>query len=380
MANRRAGEGRSLRDGYTTGSCAALAAQAATRMLLTGTVVTEASLTTPKGVCLTVPVCDASVGSAQVCCAVVKDAGDDPDVTNGMSVYATVRRTDGCGVEIDGGEGVGRVTKPGLDQPVGAAAINSVPRKMIEREVRAVCGECGYDGGIRVIVSIPGGERAAAKTFNANLGIVGGLSVLGTSGIVEPMSVRAVVETIRVGMNVVRAQGEAGVIVTPGNYGESFLRAMPDISRKPHVVCSNYIGEALEIAAESGFREVVVVGHAGKLVKLSGGVMDTHSRTADCRLELLALHAALAGVGVPALHRVLDAVTVDDGFAVLEEFGVRREAVVDGLLARAESYCRRRAGAGVEVVGVVVFSNRLGLLGMSVGAREALARWEKSGG
>ena len=368
--------GRTLRMGYTTGSCAALAARAAVRMLLTGTVLEESSLITPKGIPISVPLHDAAVTGLEARCAVRKDAGDDPDVTDGILVYATVRLLPEGGVDIDGGEGVGRVTKPGLDQPVGAAAINSVPRKMIENEVRSVCRELGYDAGVSVVVSIPGGEALATRTFNPNLGIVGGLSVIGTSGIVEPMSTQAVVDTIRVEMSVIRTRNETGLILTPGNYGEAFLRATPGIARKPHVKCANFIGESLDLACTFGFADVLIVGHVGKLVKLSGGIMDTHSRTADCRLELLALQAALAGADIPLLRRILDAATVDDG---LEALGSRRSDVVPGLLERAESYCRRRAGADVNV-GLAVFSNRLGLLGISEGAKRLLSQWEEKVG
>lgn len=368
--------GKSLRLGYTTGSCAALAARAATCMLLSGRVERESSLVTPKGIRVTVPLYGAKLGDAEATCAVRKDAGDDPDITDGILVYATVRRLADNTVDIDGGPGVGRVTKPGLDQPAGAAAINSVPRDMIEREVRAVCGEFGYGEGISVVVSIPGGEAIAAKTFNPELGVVGGLSVIGTSGMVEPMSTQAVVDTIRVEMNVIRSGDGDGVILVPGNYGEAFLRGRPDIARRPRVKCSNFIGESLDIAVALGFREVLIVGHMGKLVKLSGGVMDTHSRVADCRMELLALHAAIRGAGPETLRRVLAAVTVDDGMAAL---GDERDAVIDTVLERAESYCRRRVG-GALATGLAAFSNRAGMLGISKGAAEMLARWENASG
>lgn len=374
--------GERLREGFTTGSCAALAAQAATRMLLTHRPRHEAELVTPKGVRLRVPTFDAMIGGDEAACSVVKNAGDDPDVTDGILVRATVRRSGGNGgeVAIDGGDGVGRVTKPGLDQPVGAAAINSVPRRMIEEEVRRVCEEAGYGGGISVVISIPGGEAAAARTFNPRLGIVGGLSVIGTTGVVEPMSTRAIIETARLELKVLRESGADGVILTPGNYGEAFLRECPGIALRAHAVCSNFVGEALDAAAELGFSDVLLVGHFGKFVKLAGGVMDTHSRAADCRMELLALGAALAGAKLPLVRRVLDAVTVDDGLDIL---GGLRAVVVDALLERAESYCACRIDKGGKDgarAGIVVFSNRFGLLGVSGGAGTILSRWEERGG
>ena len=368
--------GRELRLGYTTGTCAALAAGAAARMLLTGRPETTCALTTPKGIRVEAALHETVILADEARCAVRKDAGDDPDATDGILVHAAVRRISGEGISIDGGEGVGRVTRPGLDQPVGAAAINSVPRMMIEREIAAACEEFGYRGGMAVVVSIPGGEAIAAKTFNPRLGIVGGLSVIGTSGVVEPMSTQALLDTLRVEMNVLRAGGVADLILTPGNYGEAFLRTMPDIARRPHVKCANFIGESLDMAAAAGFGSVLLVGHLGKLVKLAGGVMDTHSRVADCRMELLALHAALAGSGRPELLRILESATVDDAMATL---GGLRDAVVAGLLERAESYVLRRTGGALSA-GIVVFSNRLGLLGTSPGAAALLEKWEDTVG
>ncbi len=369
-----------LRTGRTTGSCAALAARAAARMLLTGEEETTSSLETPSGERLAAALHAVLLTPEAARCAVVKDAGDDPDVTNGLSVFAEVRRRDGTGVVIDGGEGIGRVTKAGLDQPVGAAAINSVPRRMIAAEVRAVCAELGHDvdaggGGLAVTVSIPGGEAIAARTFNPRLGVEGGLSILGTTGIVEPMSTRAVVETIRLELRVLRETGATGAILTPGRYGENFLRGGAAVPPRTLVICSNFIGEALDAAKELGFSEILVVGHLGKLVKLSGGVMDTHSRVADCRLELLALHAALCGADAALLARLLESPTVDAALAVLDgaDAALRRAAVA-ALLARAERYCALRTGDAVQT-GLAAFTNSLGLLGMSPRAEEILARW-----
>lgn len=368
--------GRPLRTGYTTGTCAALAARAATRLLLSGEATEGVSLVTPKGVPVEAAVHNAAISGESARCAVQKDAGDDPDVTDGILVYATVRKTDGDQVLVDGGVGVGRVTRPGLDQPVGAAAINSIPREMIIREVRDVCDECGYGGGIAVIVSIPEGEKIAARTFNANLGILGGLSIIGTSGIVEPMSTQAMIDAMRVEMNVLRSEGHDNIIATPGNYGVRFLRTMPALRGRPYVKCSNHIGEAVDAAGRLGFRSMLVVGHVGKLIKLAGGVMDTHSRVADCRLELLALHAALAGTEPAGLRSILAAATVDDG---LERAGGMRDAAMRGILERADGYLARRAGEGL-IAGVVMFGNRADLPGVSKTAEAILSAMERNDG
>lgn len=366
--------GQSLRLGFTTGTCAALAAGAAARMLLGGKTAVSASLVTPKGIPVETPLHDVSLTGGEASCAVKKDAGDDPDVTDGVLVYATVAKRAGAEIVIDGGDGVGRVTRAGLDQPPGAAAINSVPRKMITQEVDKVRDEFGYDGGLSIVVSIPGGREIAAGTFNPHLGIVGGISVIGTSGIVEPMSTRAVLDTIRVEMNVLREDQAGDIILTPGNYGENFLRGCPELTGRPYVKCSNFIGDALDIAGAMGFSGVLVVGHIGKLIKLSGGIMDTHSRVADCRLELLALHAALAGMDAESIRAVLTAATVDDGLSMLGDGAAR---VAEDIVQRAEAYVTRRA-AGAFRTGVVMFSNRFGLTVASKGAGSLLQSWRKN--
>ncbi len=366
-----------LRCGYTTGTCAALAAAGAVRLLLTGKAPESVSLTTPKGIEVSVPLAEAELLEAGYIarCAVRKDAGDDYDVTNGMLVRAAVKKSAAPGVRIDGGEGVGRVTRPGLDQPVGTAAINRVPRRMIGEQVEKVCDELGYDGGMEVVVSVPGGEETAARTFNPVLGVEGGLSILGTSGIVEPMSEQAIVDTIAVQQRQAAAEGAGKLILTPGNYGEDFLRSAGlDGLGIPVVKCSNFIGDALDIAAAEGFRQVLLVGHIGKLVKVAGGVMNTHSRYADCRMELFCAHAALCGADREACQNLMSAATTDAGIEILDEKGLR-QAVLDRLLDAIQLHLERRA-AGAYDIGAAVFSNAYGLLGLTERAKEILERWK----
>ncbi|MDR2933068.1 MAG: cobalt-precorrin-5B (C(1))-methyltransferase CbiD, partial [Oscillospiraceae bacterium] len=215
--------GKLLRRGYTTGSCAAAAAKAAAIMLLTQSVCPTATITTPSGTVLTVDVLDLAFTPEYASCAIQKDSGDDPDVTNGCLVYANVSRiTDG--IEINGGDGIGRVTKPGLDQPVGSHAINTVPRRVIREECKSVCRDYGYTGGLSVVLSIPSGEELAKRTFNPRMGIEGGLSILGTTGIVEPMSEAAIVETIRAELNLLYEAEYRDVLIAIGNYGEAFAK------------------------------------------------------------------------------------------------------------------------------------------------------------
>ncbi|WRS26330.1 cobalt-precorrin-5B (C(1))-methyltransferase CbiD [Oscillospiraceae bacterium MB08-C2-2] len=364
--------GKRLRCGYTTGSCAALAAKAACRMLLTGEAVFSVSIVTPKGLTVEVETREAFFQGERAICAVEKDAGDDPDSTNGVLVYAAVTRRKEPGVRLEGGKGVGRVTRRGLEQPVGEPAINRVPRQMIRQAVEEVSEELGYDGGFGVTISIPAGEELAKKTFNPRLGIEGGISVLGTSGIVEPMSTQALVDTIRLEAKVQAEVGAKSLIITPGNYGQAFLESYPHLTGCPSVKCSNYIGEALDIAAELGFEKVLVAGHIGKLVKVAGGIMNTHSRTADCRMELVALHAALAGAPTEELPRLLECITLDEVLERLEAIGLR-EPVLQSLLAEIQRHLEMRVGSGI-LVGAAVYSNQWGLLGITPQGKEIIGK------
>ena len=352
-------DGKKLRLGYTTGSCAAAAAKAAAFMLLTGRRKDTIDLLTPKGIRLHLAVEEIKITSSEVSCAIRKDSGDDPDATRGTLVFACVRKTDVPGILIDGGAGVGRVTKRGLDQPVGAAAINSVPRRMIEENVREVCALCGYDGGISVVISVPEGETLAKKTFNPRLGIVGGISILGTTGIVEPMSEQALVDTIRVELRQRRELGAEYVLLTPGNYGADFIRDSIGIDPRTAVLTSNFIGDALELSRELGFRGALLIGHIGKLVKLAGGMWNTHSKFGDCRMELLAAHAASLGLRPEKVSELLACVMCDDALRILKEEQLY-DAVLACLAGRIEFHLQHKCGE--MEVGAMVFSKEYGRL------------------
>ena len=364
---------RRLRCGYTTGTCAALAAGGAASLLLLGEAPERLSLVTPKGLAVeAAPEGLRYEGDAAVC-GVRKDGGDDADATHGLVVVARVEKSPGPGVRIHGGEGVGRVTKPGLDQPVGAAAINRVPRQMVEAQARAVCAKAGYAGGLEITLSIPGGREAAQKTFNSALGVEGGLSILGTSGIVEPMSQQALVDTIALELNQAAALGAEDLVLTPGNYGEEFLRQHP-LGGAPVVKVSNFIGDALDLAAGHPFRQVLLVGHIGKLVKLAGGVMNTHSRYADCRAELFCAHAACCGASRQVCLELLQAATADRCLEILDGAGLR-EPVLRRLLEAIQLHLDRRV-QGKYRVGAVLFSNTYGLLGHTEPGREIIQSWK----
>lgn len=362
-----------LRCGYTTGTCAALAAQGAAKLLLTGRAPEALELMTPKGLPVRVAPLWCRMEDDAAMCAVEKDGGDDVDVTDGMAIVATVRMTGGAGVTIDGGAGVGRVTKPGLDQPVGAAAINSVPRRMIEAQIRAVCEKSGYTGGLAVTLSVPGGEEAAKRTFNPQLGVEGGISILGTSGVVEPMSEKALVDTIELELRQAAAENER-LILTPGNYGMDYLHARGwDGLGVPVVKCSNFIGDALDAAAQTGFAQVLLVGHIGKLVKLAAGVMNTHSRCADGRAEVFCAHAAMAGADRDICRALMNAATADACLEILDGAGLR-EPVLKSILAAVQ----RRLDSRVRdayTVGAALFSNQFGPLGCTDTAKALLERW-----
>lgn len=364
-------DGKRLRLGYTTGSCAAAAAKAAAWMLLTGRRKETITLDTPKGIRLELAVREITMRADSVSCAIEKDSGDDPDVTKGTLIFASVRRTDEPGVHIDGGEGVGRVTKRGLDQPVGNAAINSVPRQMIRENVEEVMALTDFSGGLDVVISAPEGETLAKKTFNPRLGIVGGISILGTTGIVEPMSEAALVETIRVELRQRRAMGKEYALLTPGNYGSDFIRQNLDVDLNTAVQVSNFLGDALDICRALGFRGALLVGHVGKLVKTAGGMMNTHSKYGDCRMEILAAHAAAAGVDAERIREILDCAACDDAVRILRECG-RDAPALARVTERALFHLSHRAD-GMEI-GLLMFSKEYGVLGQSENAPALLKK------
>ncbi len=369
--------GKTMRCGYTTGSCAAGAAGAAAEMLLTGRAVERVEMDTPKGIRLSLDIVDIEIGPGYARCAVQKDSGDDPDITNGILIYATAEKTD-VGIVIDGGEGVGRVTKPGLDQPVGAAAINSVPRQMIAEQVRAACARCGYDGGMAITVSIPEGAALAKRTFNPRIGIVGGLSVIGTTGIVEPMSNAALVDTIRVELSVLAASGAKDVLLCPGNYGETFAREQLGLSMRRQVSVSNFIGDGVQAAVSAGFERILLVGHIGKLVKLGIGMTNTHSQNGDGRMETLIACALACGADLGLLLNIQQCVSTDAALDALDARGLL--CPVMALLGqRIQATLERWVPTRVEI-GFICFTNaepHAGVLVKSANADALAEAWRQ---
>ena len=385
-------DGKRLRRGFTTGSCAAAAATAAAQMLMTGEIVEMVQIQTPGGPVYNAQILDAEIleeearGSGRLrtsCrCAVLKDGGDDPDITTGTRIVAEVSLSDEPGITIDGGTGIGRVTKPGLDQPVGQAAINRVPRQMIAENVGKILHEWqnmrNAPQGLHVVISAPNGEAIAEKTFNPKLGIVGGISILGTTGIVEPMSDRAIVETIRAQMRVQRAQGRLAVIAAPGNYGLSFLQEkyglkQDDQDENTPVQISNFVGEAVEMAVDIGFEGFLLAGHIGKLVKVAAGIRNTHSKYGDRRMETL---WEMASVFCPEKDReslekeILECVMTDAALEVLDRYGLKEKTAQE----MASRICANLAqwSEGRLRAETIVFSHQNRELVRSQGAEEMI--------
>ena len=311
------------------------------------------------------------------CCAVRKDGGDDPDVTDGALVFSKVSLSEQPGVRIDGGVGVGRVTRPGLDQPIGAAAINSVPRAMIAAQVEQAVRAHGYAGGMDVEISVPAGVELAQRTFNPRLGIVGGISVLGTSGIVRPMSEASLIGSLEIEMRQLAQEGNRHLLLAPGNYGRDFARDVLGLSVESCVQCSNYLGEALDRAVALGFHTVLVVGHVGKLAKVAAGNMNTHSRVSDARRETLAAHAALAGASRGVVAAIMNSGTTDEIFDLLDAEGLV-EQVMATLVERLEAQLEHRT-LGRLGIGAIVFSKTRGELGFTSQAHEIIQFHRQAG-
>ena len=341
-------------------------------MLLGGAEVKAVRIDTPARVVYEAEIEDTKRTDNSVSCAVRKDAGDDPDITDKILIYATVSLIDDGrkSVVIEGGEGVGVITRPGLDQPVGHAAINSVPRAMIMKCVREVMEAYDCEDSLRVVISVPAGRALAGKTLGPKLGIVGGISILGTSGIVEPMSSRALLEAIRVELRQLREEGAASVVVAPGNYGLEFMRKTFDYDLNKAVKCSNYIGETIDMVRELRFDRMLLVGHVGKLIKLSGGIMNTHAKEADCRMELMAAAALRSGASVRTVKAVLDSVTTEEAYEHLVSEGIGK-ACFAYIMQRIAYYLKKRAGDHLDVQ-CIIYANSYGLLGATASAAEML--------
>ncbi len=367
---------KKLKIGYTTGTTASLASYGAAMLLLTGEVPDKLSLYTPGGMLVSVSAESSELLEAGklAVCTVKKRAGDDPDVTDGIKITSSVRLNESGTVNIDGGAGIGRVTKPGLDRSIGEAAINSVPRKMITESVIRAADENGYEGGFDVVISAEDGAVRAKNTMNPYLGIEGGISILGTSGIVEPMSERAVVKTIEVALKQIRSEGAERVILTPGNLGEDFIKKCMDPKLGiRYARISNFIGDAIELCKAGGFKEVMLIGHTGKLIKIAGGAMNTHSSYADGRQEVIGFHAAMCGAPAECIKKIGDQVTTEACVDILKEYNVL-EAATQGILDAIQSRLERKAGENMRI-GALLLTRKYGVFGVTDKGREMIKEW-----
>ncbi|MBO7715415.1 MAG: cobalamin biosynthesis protein CbiD [Methanobrevibacter sp.] len=356
MAEKRLVNQKLLRCGYTTGTCAAAASKAAVAMLFKQESMDSVAITTPNQTDLIIDVLNPQFKDNVARCSIEKDSGDDPDITNGILVSSKVTLLpDSSEIIIEGGKGVGKVTKGGLDQPVGMSAINSVPRKMIKDSLNELAMQYNYKGGFHVLISVPKGEEIAKKTFNPELGIVGGISILGTTGIVEPMSAKALADSIKVEISVIAAESNESILIFLGNFGKKFTEEELNLSTKPGIMCSNFIDVALDSSVEFGFKNILIVGHIGKLVKLGIGMFNTHSHNGDGRIETLLSCALEAGADIEILNEIQKCVTTNAVLDILYENDLLTKTM-DVLNGRIGHNIDRRIPEDINV-GFICFAN-----------------------
>lgn len=365
--------GKKLRKGFTTGTCATAATAAAISMILNQDIEEKVTVSTANGVEVTMDIKNPSFGELTASAAVEKDGGDDADATHGLLIYSTVTLLpDSTEIIIDGGEGVGRVTQKGLKCDVGMVAINPTPRAMIEKTARQLLGP---DCGAEIIISVPGGEETAKLTYNSRLGIVGGISILGTTGIVNPMSEDSWKASITIELTMLYNQGYRSVVLAPGNYGEDFATNVLGIPPHRIVNMSNFVGHVLKEVQRIGFTRVLMVGHMGKFVKVAGGIFSTHSKDSDARMEIIMANLALLGAPVELLEKVDQCITTDAAGTLIEEYHYEEvyQVLVDKMKFRSERLLRNRKP---EVsIDVVTFGTEAGYLASTQTLEEIAEEW-----
>lgn len=313
--------GKALRKGYTTGSCATAAARVAALMVLRQQVINQVSITTPSGITLHLNVELPVIEGQQATAAIRKDGGDDVDATHGMLIFARVSLNDSGAITLKGGTGIGVVTRPGIGLAPGEPAINRTPRQTIEAAVREVIGP---QRGAEVEIFAPEGEDRAKKTMNARLGIQGGISIIGTTGIVTPMSEESWKRALVIELEQKRAEGRENVILVPGNHGERFVRESLHLDPGMVVTMSNFVGYMVQETVRLGFKRVLLVGHPGKLIKVAAGIFHTHSHIADARMEVLVAHLALMGAPLALLRAVSECDTTEAALPLIDCAGYTR--------------------------------------------------------
>ena len=317
-------DGKKYRRGYTTGSCAAAAAKASTYMLFTKEEIEHINIDTPKGISLTLKVENRELGNNYAICSIEKDGGDDIDATHTMDIFAKAELVDKESEEliVTGGLGIGVVTKKGLSVEVGKHAINPVPMKMIRNEVKKVLKEknISLNGqSLKITIFAPKGEEVAKKTFNPRLGIVGGISILGTTGIVEPMSEEGWKKSLSIELAMKREQGMDKIILVPGNHGEQFIKENLGIDINNCVRMSNFVGYMLNEAKRLGFKKILMAGHIGKFIKISAGIFNTHSKICDARNEIMVANLALMGANLDFLKQINECITAEGAVEIIDK-------------------------------------------------------------
>lgn len=366
--------GRKLRKGFTTGTTATAATVAAIRTLLNQEPQETVTVHAANGKIAIFDVEQTDFDEQQASCAIKKDGGDDQDATDGALIFATVKLRDDNEIHLDGGKGVGRVTKEGLANKPGMPAINPTPRRVIKAAARE---ELGEKRGINIVISVPEGERIAKLTYNPRLGIVGGISILGTSGVVTPMSESSWKHSISIEMNIHRKRGDNTIVLVPGNYGEDFAKDELGIPNARIVQMSNFVGYVLHETQRLGFTKVLIVGDLGKMIKVAGGIFSTHSKDADARAEIMVANLALMG-GVPTafLRKINQCLTTISMIKMIDEAGYQEvyQMIADKIKLRAEKLLAHRE-PHVEI-DVVIFSRESGFLAASKSFQEIKGEWQ----
>ena len=366
--------GRKLRKGFTTGTTATAATVAAIRTLLNQEPQETVTVHAANGKIAIFDVEQTDFDEQQASCAIKKDGGDDQDATDGTLIFATVKLRDDNVIHLDGGEGVGRVTKEGLANKPGMPAINPTPRRVIKAAARE---ELGEKRGVDIVISVPEGERIAKLTYNPRLGIVGGISILGTSGVVTPMSESSWKHSISIEMNIHRKRGDNTIVLVPGNYGEDFAKDELGIPNAKIVQMSNFVGYVLHETQRLGFTKVLIVGDLGKMIKVAGGIFSTHSKDADARAEIMVANLALMG-GVPTafLRKINQCLTTISMIKMIDEAGYQDvyQMIADKIKLRAEKLLAHRE-PHVEI-DAVIFSRESGFLAASKPFQEIKGEWQ----
>ncbi|HML86874.1 MAG TPA: cobalt-precorrin-5B (C(1))-methyltransferase CbiD [Methylomusa anaerophila] len=352
-----------MRPGITTGTCAAAAAKAAV-LAWQGRLDTHVEVKTPQEKLIRVAIEKSLAMPGGGLASVIKDAGDDPDITNGVRIDVQVRISDCPDIIIQAGEGVGVVTKPGLSVPVGLPAVNEGPKKMIITAIRDVLPR---DKGAIVTISIPGGEELAKRTLNPVLGIAGGLSIIGTTGIVEPMSEEAFKNSLVPQISVVKALGYQDIVFVPGKIGQDIAVNQYGLPEEAIVQTSNFIGHMLENAAKLGVKRVLLFGHLGKIVKVSAGIFHTHNRMADARLETIAAYLAVEGAPQAVIKEIMECTTTEAAMPIIERYNFN--AVYNLLATRASLRAERYVFSDLTV-GTAVVTLKGKILGLDQAARD----------